>query len=85
MGEHCSLSQGVSLGLGGKGERWGVPKVGDYVYFAPGAKVFGKITIGSHSVIGANAVVIHSVPERSTAVGVPARNIQREMEDGKKQ
>ncbi len=75
MGEGCSLSQGVTVGLGGKGEGHGAPRVGDHVFFGAGSKVFGKITIGSHVMIGANAVVFNSVPDGATAVGVPARII----------
>lgn len=73
MGEYCSLSQGVSIGLGGKKHACGVPRVGDHVYFGAGAKVLGKITIGSRVMVGANAVVLDSVPDGATAVGIPAR------------
>ena len=38
-----------------------------------GAKVLGDITIGNGARVGANAVVLEDVPERCTAVGVPAR------------
>ena len=75
LGEYCSLSQGVSIGLGGKGNTLGAPRVGDHVYFGAGAKVLGKITIGNRVRIGANAVVLESVPDGATAVGIPARNI----------
>ena len=37
-----------------------------------GAVILGDITIGDNSIIGANAVVTHNVPENSLAVGVPA-------------
>ena len=33
------------------------------------------VTIGSHCVIGAGAVVATDIPDRSVAVGVPARVI----------
>ena len=73
MGENCALSQGVTLGLGGKGESYGAPQVGDNVYFGAGAKVLGKISIGNNVRVGANAVVLSSIPDGATAVGVPAR------------
>ena len=38
-----------------------------------GAKVLDGVEIGANAVIGAGAVVRESVPERATAVGVPAR------------
>jgi serine O-acetyltransferase len=73
LGANCNLSQGVTLGVDGRGERRGSPQVGDRVFIGPGAKVFGKITIGHDVVIGANAVVNRSLPDRAVAVGVPAK------------
>ena len=46
-----------------------------------GAKILGDITIGSHSRIGANAVVVRSVPAQSVVVGVPGQVIRRRLED----
>jgi len=43
------------------------------VVVAAGAKVLGNIEIGDHSKVGANAVVVKSVPPHSTVVGVPGR------------
>jgi serine O-acetyltransferase len=42
-----------------------------------GAKVLGDITIGENARVGANSVVVKSVPADSTAVGIPARVIIR--------
>ena len=77
MGEDCNLSQGVVIGVGGKDQKLGIPTVGDRVYFGPGSKVFGKITIGSDVRIGANAVVLDSVPDGRTAVGIPAQIVPK--------
>lgn len=63
VGEDFSISQGVTVG----GHR-GCPVIGDAVYLAPGAKVFGPISIGDHVAVGANAVVNRSVPAFSTVV-----------------
>jgi len=49
------------------------PVIGDDVTIFTGAKILGPVTLGDRCVIGANAVVIDSVPEGATAVGVPAR------------
>ena len=46
-----------------------------------GAKVLGPVLIGSNSKIASNAVVLHAVPENSTAVGIPAKVVKR---DGKR-
>ena len=41
-----------------------------------GAKVLGPLTIGSNTNIASGAVVLHDIPENSTAVGVPARVVK---------
>jgi serine O-acetyltransferase len=75
IGECCNMSHDVTIGLASRGEHFGCPTLGDRVYIGPGAKLFGKIVIGSHAAIGANAVVTRSVPEGAVAVGIPARVI----------
>jgi serine O-acetyltransferase len=62
-GENLNLSQGVTVGA-----HQGSPKIGNEVYLAPGAKVFGPIAIGDHVAIGANAVVNKDIPAFSTVV-----------------
>ena len=47
--------------------------VGDGAWLGAGAKILDGVAIGAHAVIGAGAVVRESIPERATAVGVPAR------------
>jgi serine O-acetyltransferase len=49
------------------------PVLGDNVIVGTGAKILGKVRIGNNVKIGANAVVVHDVPEGATVVGVPAR------------
>jgi serine O-acetyltransferase len=70
IGENCTLYHGVTLGdLGGRG---GVPRLGNRVLIGAGAKLIGEIVIEDDCVIGANAVVLVSVPAGCIAVGVPA-------------
>lgn len=73
IGERCNISQGVTIGIGGRGEKRGSPKFGNRVYIAPGAKIFGKIRVGNDVAIGANAVVLKDVPDQAVVAGVPAR------------
>jgi serine O-acetyltransferase len=80
LGSDVNLSQQVTIGVGGFGDRRGTPVIGDRVYIGPGAKIFGPITIGDESIIGANAVVNRSVPPRSIVVGVPGRVIREATE-----
>ena len=70
IGEHCTIYHGVTLGdLGGHG---GAPRIGNEVMIGAGAKILGNVEIGDRCRIGANAVVVCSVPAGCTAVGVPA-------------
>lgn len=75
FGRDCNLSQGVTIGLSSRGDRFGCPTIGDRVYIGPGAKIFGDISIGHDAAIGANSVVTRSVPDSAVAVGMPARAI----------
>ena len=79
IGETAIVEDSVSLfhevTLGGTGKKKGDrhPKVRFGAMIGAGAKVLGNIEIGKHSRIGAGSIVIHSVPENTTVVGIPAR------------
>lgn len=76
IGRNCNISQETTIGQGRVGtDRHGVPRLGDNVYVAPGAKLFGKITIGNNVSIGANAVVSKDIPDNAIVVGNPGRVI----------
>ncbi len=77
LGRNCNLSQGVTLGAAGRGDRHGAPRLGDRVYIGAGAIVLGAVDIGDDAAIGAGAVVTKSVPARGVVVGNPARLISR--------
>lgn len=77
IGSNCNLSQGVTLGYGGRGDRGGHPTIGDRVYIAANAVVVGRITVGDDAVIGAGAVVTRSVAPRAVIVGNPSQETSR--------
>lgn len=83
MGCNCLLSQGVSIGVSGRGEQRGAPVIGDRVYFGANATVAGKIRIGNDAIIGANSLVVCDVPEACTVVGVPAQIIVRQGDESR--
>jgi serine O-acetyltransferase len=71
LGEGCTLVHGNVIGqLYGGGDR---ASVGDRLFAGTGAKILGGVTIGNDVRIGANAVVITSIPDRATVAGNPAR------------
>jgi serine O-acetyltransferase len=75
IGADCCISQGVTIGVSGGGERRGVPVIGDRVYLGANSVVAGKIVVGSDVCIGANSLVIRNVSPHCTVQGVPAVTI----------
>jgi serine O-acetyltransferase len=77
IGNNVTLYHGVTLGGVAleKGKRH--PTLEDDVVVGAGAKVLGNIVIGRGSRIGANAVVVKSVPPNSVVVGVPGQIVMR--------
>ena len=80
VGNDVTLYQGVTLGGTGKEHGKRHPTIEDDVVIGSGAKVLGNITVGRNCRIGAGSVVLRSVPENSTVVGVPAHIIFRNGE-----
>lgn len=75
IGRNFTCSQDVSIGVSGEGETYGAPTIGNDVYVAPGAKLFGKIRIGHNVKIGANAVIYKDVPDHAVVVLDPGFRI----------
>jgi serine O-acetyltransferase len=82
IGDDVLLYQGVTLGGTGKEKGKRHPTIGHNVVIGTGAKILGNITIGSHTKIGAGSVVVHSVPDNSTVVGVPGRVVRLRVDTG---
>jgi serine O-acetyltransferase len=80
LGDYVNIGTNVTLG-GGKqkvdsnGISRNFPNVEERVYIATGAKLIGGITIGHHSIVGANAVVTTDVLPFSVVVGNPEKII----------
>ncbi len=81
IGENVTIYQGVTLGGTGKERGKRHPTLGNNIVVGAGAKILGNIKIGDHVKVGGGSVVIHSVPENCTVVGVPAEIVRI---DGKK-
>jgi serine O-acetyltransferase len=78
IGNDVLIYQGVTLG--GVSLEKGVkrhPTIEHNTVIGGGAKILGNITIGAHCKIGANSVVVKDVPSNSTAIGIPARVVQK--------
>ena len=82
IGDDVLLYQGVTLGGTGNETGQRHPTRGSHVVVGSGAKVLGNIKIGDNVKIGAGSVVVHSVPDNSTVVGIPGRVVRTRTEDG---
>ncbi len=75
IGAHCTLRQGVTIGSREDGGP--APVLEDDVELGAYAQILGGIRVGRGAKVGAMSVVIRDVPPGATAVGVPARIIER--------
>jgi len=86
IGDECTIYQGVTLGgtsltKGAKRH----PTLGRGVIVSAGAKVLGGFTVGDGARVGSNAVLLQAVPPGATAVGIPARILQRSADAQREQ
>ena len=80
IGDNVTLYHGVTLGGTSLQKAKRHPTIEDHVVIGAGAKVLGAITIGAHSRIGANAVVVKPSPPNSVIIGVPGQIIIRSQD-----
>lgn len=79
VGDGCTIYQGVTLGgtsLSKGAKRH--PTLAQGVIVGAGAKVLGAFIVGEGAKVGSNAVVVREVPPGATAVGNPARIIEKD-------
>lgn len=82
LGENCRIHVGVNIGADARISD-AAPHIGDNVYIAPGAKLFGDIEIADNIAIGANAVVNKSFTEKGISIGgIPAKKISDTGSEG---
>lgn len=79
IGKNVTIFHQVTLGgIGGAAGEKRHPTIEDDVLIGAGAQILGDITIGRGAKIGANAVVLHDIPPYSTAVGIPAKVVNKQ-------
>lgn len=70
VGDFCQLAPGAHL--------CGNVTLGKACFVGAGAVVLQGLTIGAHVTVGAGAVVKEDLPDGVTAVGIPARIVEKE-------
>lgn len=79
IGNNATIYQGVTVGQKSNLDIEN-PIISDDVYLGAGCKIIGNIKIGKNVTIGANAVVLSDIPDNATAVGIPAKILQKNTE-----
>jgi serine O-acetyltransferase len=81
IGDDCMLYHGVTLG----GITWNKvkrhPTLKNNVVIGAGAKVLGPITLGDNVRVGSNSVVVKSIEDNQTVVGIPGKVIKSKAND----
>jgi serine O-acetyltransferase len=78
IGDDVLMYQGVVLGGTSLEKRKRHPTIERNVVIGAAAILLGPITVGEGARIGANSVVVKSVPPGTTVVGVPGRVVEEE-------
>jgi serine O-acetyltransferase len=82
IGDDCMMYHGVTLG--GTQTRDKVkrhPTLKDGVIIGAGAKILGPITLGKNVRVGSNSVVVRSIDDNCTVVGIPGRVLKKKVSD----
>jgi serine O-acetyltransferase len=81
IGDDCMMYHGVTLG----GTSWDKekrhPTLKDGVVIGAGAKILGPITLGHNVRVGSNSVVVRSVDDNDTVVGIPGRVVTKKVSE----
>lgn len=71
MGRNVNIHKGVTIGQENRGQRKGVPTIGDCVWIGINATIVGKITIGEDVLIAPNSYVNCDISAHSVVYGNP--------------
>ena len=81
IGDDCMLYHGVTLG----GTTWDKvkrhPTLKNGVVIGAGAKILGPITLSNNVRVGSNSVVVRSIDDNETVVGIPGRIVRQKTDD----
>ena len=78
IGKNVNITKGVTRGATQRGDRKGVPTIGNQVWIGANAAIVGAITVGDDVLIAPNSYVNFDVPAHSIVLGNPGRIIPKE-------
>lgn len=64
IGDDCLILHQVTIGsnIGGRSRQRSAPRIGNRIFIGVGAKIIGDLDVGDDAMIGAQALVVQSVP-----------------------
>lgn len=82
IGNNCNISQGVTLGVSGRGEKRGFPTLGNNIYIGANAVLAGNITVDDNVLVSASSLLINDAENNGVYCGVPAIKISDKGSEG---
>ena len=70
---NINIAQGVTIGQTSRGNKAGVPVIGERVWIGANAIVVGAVSIGDDCLIGPGAYVNFDLPPRAVVIGNPGK------------
>ena len=78
IGKNCNLAHGVTIGQTNRGDKQGVPEIGNNVWIGANAVIVGGIKIGNNVLIAPNSYVTTDIEDDSIVIGNPAKSMKKE-------
>ena len=78
IGCNINIHKGVTIGQENRGERKGVPNIGNDVWIGVNSTIVGNIKIGNNVLIAPNSFVNIDIPNNSIVLGNPCKVIFNE-------
>lgn len=73
FGDNVNITNGVTIGVITKGNKKGVPTIGNSVFIGANAVIVGNINVGNNVLIAPNSYVNFDVPDNSIVIGNPGK------------
>ena len=71
IGNNVNLHKGCTIGKSNRGEKRGVPVIGDCVFVGINSTIVGNVTIGNDVMIAPNSFINFDVPDHAIVIGNP--------------
>ncbi len=78
IGKNCNIAHGVTIGQTNRGQKQGVPQIGDNVWIGTNSVLVGNIKIGNNVLIAPLTYVNENIPDNCIVSGNPMQIFPKE-------